>query len=875
MMHRLRSQRDIPATGEAQPRRFGDRERTAPRQARNLCFWAWITPAVFLVLGSIVIALAPVTLTATGGVSEDAITAGKWEVVPRAVPSKVVIKTQGTGIAKLSVPELRWPEVFSAKLIGPGTTFVEHSRHGVFTSPAPGTMVIKGVFGNLGVTLLSESTVRSVTVSRLPAHGGQRAVLRSGDGTLLISPDFSYQRTTPFLWRSIPGHLSEPENANLQGSIGGYRINASGKNELSFKEVAPKALLMFLKGLAVFLAASVLVSFGWGIGRSLHPEPSSSMSQIAIQAVGGLALLALAANSLAYLLPTRLTAWILLAAGVLLIAFRHGSRERFSAARADFMRLTKLICIVWLPAILLFLPMFHWGSWYLGEYNTDLFEYSQLSSLLRDHSLLALRGATEAANSGVLTSGAGFEWRSIDTVLASVVSVVGLTKSLTGFAILSVALFLIFALGVAAVATGGQPSRSRYTLAALLLLNPLFVLLFVVNYQSHYFFLAFVPGLVLAFQEILTDDPAQPGNRDISGMILIAAIIATSLAVYPHFAALALIGLLLAALFVRISVRFLTGLVSRIFLATLVLLNIGMLAFRQVINAGTYEASLNAIAKGVLLAPYSSWQVPSLAFGTTTYGWRWPFIDAEVFMGVAGGTLWNMGRISWVPGALEAGSIALLVGGFLLMCDWRRSLRNMTFVASLTIVLTFGLIATIATLRDSTYTALKVGWTAAALAILIVASANYRKSKTWIVVLILIPLAVLWVRTDLLDRATWFIDRRGAAAQLSHSSVQPEIAEVESILNSNPRSISLVRGPQPLDGSDRDRVIYNQLRALIRESGVPCPGCEGYPYTPAELKTVVNCQASKGLIVRIGVSGRARECGKERVLASYLIEAYR
>lgn len=199
----------------------------------------------------------------------------------------------------------------------------------------------------------------------------------------------------------------------------------------------------------------------------------------------------------------------------------------------------------------------------------------------------------------------------------------------------------------------------------------------------------------------------------------------------------------------------------------------------------------------------------------------------------------------------------------------------MTFVASLTIVLTFGLIATIATLRDSTYTALKVGWTAAALAILIVASANYRKSKTWIVVLILIPLAVLWVRTDLLDRATWFIDRRGAAAQLSHSSVQPEIAEVESILNSNPRSISLVRGPQPLDGSDRDRVIYNQLRALIRESGVPCPGCEGYPYTPAELKTVVNCQASKGLIVRIGVSGRARECGKERVLASYLIEAYR
>jgi len=852
-----------------------DSETIAAGQARGSRSWALIAAAVFLVTAFVVVAVSPVTLTATGGVSKEAVEDGVWELVPRAAPSTVIVKTRGEGIANLSAPELRPPELFSAKLVRPGTTFVDRSESGVFTSRAPGSMVIKGVFGNLGISLLDGSTVKSVVVSRSPAEGGQRVVLRPGEGTLLGSPDFSYQRTTPFLWRSIPGHLDDPENANLSGSVGGHRIDASGENELPFKDVAPRALLMFFEGLVVFLAAWALVSFGWGIGRSVHTGPGGSLSQIAVQAVGGLALLALVANSLSYLLPTRLTAWIVLGAGALLITFRLGSKNRIRAARQDFVRLTKLICLVSLPAILLFLPLFHWGVWYLGDYNTDLFQYAHLSSLLRDNSLLALRGTTEAANSGLIASGAGFEWRSVDTVLASVVSVVGLTESLAGFAILGVALFFMFALGVVAIAAGDRPSGSRFTLAAVLLLNPLFVLLFVVNYQSHYFFVAFVPGLVLSFREAMVNDQQRPGSWNVPGTILMAAIIAVSLAVYPHFAAVVLIGLLATALWFRTPLRSLIGLTTRTLLLALALLNIGILALSQITAAGKHEAGLDAIAKGVLLSPYTHWQLPSLAFGTTTYGWRWPFVDPEPFMGVGWSTLWNLGRTSWTPGILEAVCIGLLVVGFIMICDWRRNVRDTGFVASSAIVIMFGVIAVIASLADSTYTGLKTGWTAAALAVLIVASANYRKSKTWLAVLILIPLAVLWVRTDLLDRATWFIDRQGAAAQLSHPSAQPEIAEVEAILDSDPPSISLVRGPEPLDGSDRDNVIYNQIRALIRDSGVPCPECEGYPYVPAELKSALNCDTSEGVIVRIGISGRRLECGKMRVLNGYSIEAYR
>lgn len=623
----------------------------------------------------------------------------------------------------------------------------------------------------------------------------------------------------------------------------------------------------------MFAGALILLILGWGLGRSLEPDSRSSLPRIAVHAAGGLTLFALVANSISYLTGTQWKSWVLVSVGLVVIAARHASRERLSSAIGDLGRLVKMLAWVLPPAIVLSFPMFHWGFWYAGEYNTDLFQYTLLASLAKEHSLLALRGSVEAGNAGLIAAGAGFEWRSIDAVLASVTSVVFMSTSLAAFATLGCIMFFLFALGIVAMVADRRSSIFEYALAALLLLNPLFVLLFVESYQSHYFFVALVPGLILAFKEAVTVSGEERGARLWVRIVFLAAIAAA--ASYPHFAALLGFALFLAALVAKVQIKLLLGVVARTVAVIVLVLNIGLLAMRQISEATRWEAGLNDIARYVLLDPYANWQLPSLAFGTTPYRWRWPNIDPEQYMGFLGGHLWELGQASWTPGALEAGAIALFIGGTLFLLNWSKSLRDVAFVSAIAVVAAFGVLMLYMGYQDSLYGALKVGWTAAALFVVVIASAIYRKGTVFVVVLLLIPLSVLWLRTDLLDRSTWLINREGSAALLSHSSAQPDITRVESVLREGPESVALLRGPQPLSGSDRDNVAYNQIRALVRDHGVPCRGCREYPLIASELTTTVECALDTDVIIRIGVSDRSRLCGKPRIVSGAFVEVYR
>ena len=828
----------------------------------------------FAVVSFVLIALTPVTLTVKGGVSAEEVANGSWETVPRAVPTRIVIRSDGPGTAAIGIPALRWPEVFSREIVGASRGFEADAASGGFVAKGPGRIVFRGVFGDFSIALLANSTVDSVTVVRSGSGSSRRVLLVPGEIGSLPSPSTTLQRTTSFLWRSVPARLENPEKADLEGSVGNYRIDARGENALSFSDLAPKALLLFLQGLIVFGAASLLVIFGWAVVRSLDPTRNSSRRWIALQAISGVSLLALAGNTLAYFLPTGLAAWIVFACGLLLIAARlarSGSRARLSA---DAQLLLKSLGIAWLPAAFLFFPVFHWGSWYAGSYNTDLFEYAHLSSLLHETPMFGLRGSTEALNSGLLTSGAGFEWRSIDSVLGSTVSVLTFSSAITGIVIVAIAMFLLFAIGIFALVKEGSSRPPLILVAVLLLLSPALVLLFVENYQSQYFFVTLIPGLALSFRELAANVGSDPSPPARYRYLLAGAIAAAALAAFPYFTVFALVALAAAAIVLRLKLKAAMRVLLKTAVATLALLNLGAITFLYLGETTQWQDNLDAIATNVLLQPYSDSQLASVAAGTTPYSWRWPFVEPEPHMGWLGGQIWSLGGSAWTPGVLEFLAVALFAGVLISALDWKRSLRRSAFVASAMIVLAFVALSLLFIVTDSSYSTLKVGWTAVALFPMVVVSGILRERWTWMVAVALIPLAVLWVRTDLLDRANWMINREGAAASLSHSSIQPELVQVRRLLESSPESVGIIRGPQPILGSDRDNVAHNHTKVLIRELGIDCEGCADSPLVAAGLPRAIKCSSAPQMIVRIGRSGRRMECGRELVYTGPTVEVY-
>jgi hypothetical protein len=488
--------------------------------------------------------------------------------------------------------------------------------------------------------------------------------------------------------------------------------------------------------------------------------------------------------------------------------------------------------------------------------------------------MFGLRGSAEALSSGLIPSGAGYEWRSIDSVLASIVSVLTFSSSIAGIVIVAIVMFLLFAIGLFALVREGGNRPSLIVVAVLLLLSPALVLIFVENYQSHYFFAALIPGLVLSFRELVANVGSGPSPAARYRYLLAGAIAAAALAAFPYFAAFALAALVAAAITLRLELKAAMRMLLKTAVATLALLNLGAITFLYLGETTKWQEGLDAIATNVLLQPYSASQLASVAAGTTPYSWRWPFVDSEAHMGWLAGHIWSLGDYAWTPGVLEFLVLALFAGVLVVALDWKRSLKRSTFVASGLIILTFVALSLFFIATDSSYSMLKVGWTAAALFPMVVVSGLFRERWTWIVAVALIPLAVLWVRTDLLDRANWMVNREGAAASLSHSSIQPELVQVRRLLELSPETVAIIRGPQPIVGSDRDNVAYNHTRVMIRELGLDCASCADHELVASSLPKAVECSSAPQMIVRIGRSGERIECGRELVYVGPTVEVY-
>lgn len=821
--------------------------------------WGALAAVGVVALLVLTAAFVPVTMTARGGVAASDL----WQSRGEAQDSVVTVTADSGQPAHVAVT-LDWPQRFDASLITSGQKPAEDAS---VTVKQGKPLKLDGALGDVTVTAFPDSG--PATAQRDDA---QPADLAPGATVVLPSSEQRYTRTTSMLWRTVPAGLDDPEAAELTATIGGRTIDLAGLNEVPLSYSAGPALRVAVVGWLTLLAgAGVLVLF-WLFGRSLDPSPDAGPGREAVRAASGAALFFVLLNTAAYWLPVNWATGILAALAVVVIAVRwiRARPPIGDSAKAG----GRLLLLGSIPGVVLFFPVLLWGASYVGEYKTDLFEYASAASIVREHSLLSMQNLTEAQQSGVLTGGAGFSWRSIDSVSAAGLSVLGLS-TVAAFGLLAILLYLVYAtslLGLRAHLGGGWPATAIVTLT---LLAPPFTGLLVEDYLSQYYLLAFAPALVLALTLLLEKAPATHRTGGFLGLAT-AAVLAAMGAVYPYFLAVIVVGILVAALAGRDRIRATLRVVPAVAVSTVVLLNLALLTVLNFKQTEVYQAGLDAIARTVLLAGYSPLQMVMLGAGFQPYQWRGGDQPATAAMGFPGRLVWEAAADAATPGVLTAVLLALLIVVTVLAIRWRASARSFPFLASMATVTVWLAFSAYLLAGDSIYAAFKGFWTTACLVPLIFATAQWRGRLLPGVLALVAIASLLWMRVDLADRANWLITRDSRQTALSHASLQPELEAAREYIT-GAATVGILHGDQPLAGTDRDRVAVAHLATIARDENVDCVSCTG-----ATLDPQWACASQDGaaddtpeVIVVVGGSGQAQVCGRSLVYDGRTLEVFK
>jgi hypothetical protein len=564
----------------------------------------------------------------------------------------------------------------------------------------------------------------------------------------------------------------------------------------------------------------------------------------------GFGLLAISANTLAYFVPIPVTAVILvLGLGILgLVAYRRRVLE--GGALPSLTSASKTLLVVIPLAMVAFFPVLGWGPWFAGNFKTDLFEYATLSSLLQDHSMFEMRTLIEAQSSGNVTSGAGFVWRSIDSVAASLISGVGGLTTLAGFTVLGLVLTMLFGIGVADLA--GRAGRASYVVVALALLNPLFTSLYMEDYFSQFFLVAMIPGFIVSLAFLVT---TEAGKARVGASIALSAQAAAMIAVYPYFFAVIGVAALIGVLSFREHRAVIKGVFAQVVLVTLIMVNLAWMTVIRFSETSVFEEGLDAITRNVLLAGFGRLDIAEFLLGFRSYHWR------DSGLSLAGLGDLGLGAAQWARMAAEPaqwwlaiGLVALVV--ILFLIDYRRSLASVTGRVTLAVALAWVLFSGLYLFLGRPYVSLKGIWTGAALAPLLLAVAVWRPRAQRIALGFVAVLAVLWATTAVADRINWLIPNPGSAVRSSHVAAVPDLVLADQVLASVGGPVSMVRGEQPLAGTDFERVLATHSTILIRDHDLTCVNCVGF--RPPD--SVACPTAGGGMVIIVGRSGQSSVC---------------
>jgi hypothetical protein len=760
----------------------------------------------------------------------------------------MVIEQTGSGRAVISMPQLDPPELFQpeAGIVDPGP-FQILDQGTTIQSGLPGEMLIEGVFGDATFDALLMTGSSRISVTRSDGSSTSLDAFDAGEADT-GTEDLALPTAAEVHVRKTSYLLRMPQTAPGDQIYVGERLLEVGDGSVAVALLGSVALTAGRAWL-VMLGALVLIGVCLVVGSVILRLFGVDRAPPAVHVSFGFGLLAISANTLAYFVPVSVTT-LILAVGLGLLAWVGHRRDALGPAITSWREGSKAFLVVIPLAVVAFFPVLGWGPWFAGSFKTDLFEYSTLSSLLQDHSLFEMRTLAEAQTSGVLTSGAGFVWRSIDSVVASLISGLGGLTTIAGFTVLGLALTMLFGIGVADLAGGA--GRARYIVVALALLNPMFTSLYMENYYSQFFFVAMIPGLIVSLGFLVA---TEAGKARVGASIALSAQAAAMIAVYPYFFAVVGVAALVGVLSFREHRALIRNVFAQVLVFTVVMVN---LAWMTVVRFGetiVYEELLDAITRNVLLAGFGRVDIAEFLLGFRSYQWR----DAGLSLQGVGDL--GLRAAEWARLAAEPAQWWLAIGvgalaALLFLIDFKRSLASVTGRVTLVVAVTWVLFSGAHLLLGRHYVSLKGIWTGAALAPLLLAGAVWRPRTQRIALGFVGVLAVLWATTAVADRVYWLLPNPGSEVRSSHVAAVPDLVLADQVLASADGPVSMVRGEQPLLGLDFDRVLATHSTILTRDHDLTCVNCVGFK--PPD--NVACSTAGQGMLIVVGRTGESSVC---------------
>lgn len=849
--------------------------------------WLSIPVTFGLVILIGLVTLTPVTLETESEVGQGELDRREWERIPSGSYSRLIIKNLSSRPIDLAYPELRWPERFSPDLIAVTKgALVNEATERIWFEPG-GITEIRGVYGDIGVTLPGESQTESVATRW--RSGGETISIelnRAEPRVLFQSQSERFTRTLPFLWRGI-GPSDYGARGAVEVRVGSDEFQPGPGEAIGVATLLKSSLKGVLGGLLLVAAALAMCALMWFLGYLIIGRPDIKWTRGVHLAVG-FGVVAIAANTLSYLFTIQVTAALLTAGLVGFCAVRGTSlrvRGVLAQMGGDARAFGRSLIIALIPGTLLFFPIFYSAGPFLGGFKTDLTVNASLAaSFLKDLSLVEMQSSSAVQNLAPelwFAPGMGFSWRSIDTVFASLLSLGGQDTN-AGFELGAIVLFFVYAVTILQVASCRSRSWPTKVIAALLLFYPPVTTLYLEFYWSQYMLAAILPGLVWAGVNVSLS--SRGGRIDAGPAVSVAVLFAAAFLAYPHFALVVAGGLILIYVGVQVGLARVKrkrgvaktwreaadasgrGLLKVVLLAAL-FIGPGLLLV-QGLNSGEYVEGLDQILFGVLLAPYSSLQELGLAAGTVPYIWRGAFIEPASYMGGVGHRVWGTGidsMQSLLPTALVLG---LAGAAFIWAMQSVKTLSRGQFPGIAAIVLTLGLVGLLLSLGGNSYGAFKIGWTAICLVPLLVVSMSLEAKRSVLVVVALIPISLLWIRTDAVERVTWITDPDSPELAAAHSFLQKDVREAQAVLRElQPRRVEIIEGRQPLRETNNDLILFHQTIRMARDQGIKCQSC-------VRVRALEACPTGSDAIVTIGRVDMAEMCGLSRIYQGQNIEVF-
>ncbi len=718
------------------------------------------------------------------------------------------------------------------------------------SSKVKASLAFDGEFGDVKIDFLCFQRGGLVQIKRnshteevnlnCPTETWKSVILKSG---------LSYNHTSRFFF------LRDQEISSLNDTFLGDRlvIAVGGKNIYDSTissisnilidrwEILFFTINQFQDFLLLSLMTLVLLFVSYSIGDWLvwkFQSQSYLSGEILLKMVLGFFFLAVLSGSLSYFIPTQTQKFIIYLLLLLVFTSRWRANKLDLDIFVSYINQRKLFLSF---VVISFYPILYYGARFLGQYHTDIYEYSTLADLIRQKSLINLRGDFESLRSGVVTSGAGFEWRAIDSVFASFVSEVFYMPTRFGFIISAIIFYILYGLMLSDYISRKVNYSKSCEILVTLIASTMVGVIFTYDegYWSQYYFSCALGILMVLWPNIFLNLQ----NKTYNFSIEILAFIFTAsyaLSVYPYFLLPVIAGVVFV--FIRDLLKSSKSdfkYLAKICISVALLSNLNLITLYGFFDTKQFFESLDALAVGVVFTPYLDLKGFSLLTGIISWHVRsnyWSQFSEEFpFFLTYLSSFFNFQQSSFVTYTSIFLIVALLVQ--LLLKSFKKQ-ESKYEAALLKIVFSQALVWSVFILyyyfqnRPYVYFKSLLQLSCLIPIFIVVLFGFTNKSLLTRKVISSLMIGIFFIFQFIggsFDKISYFSDLSGRSSLLIHVGLIPTLEFQEKTLISSPKSKNfyLAIGDEQMSGTDRDRVLLAHLRSTIRYNQGNCVNCAG------------------------------------------------